>query len=76
VFINETNISNQFEREFNFIRSKDYLSTQWLDVVNEHFIIWMKTEVYPTFRKIWGRVDQKLFAGDYTIVVKSSKKKL
>ncbi|RWS02307.1 cell cycle control protein 50A-like isoform X2, partial [Dinothrombium tinctorium] len=26
---------------------------------NEHFIVWMRTSAFPTFRKLWGRIDHK-----------------
>ncbi|GBG72895.1 hypothetical protein CBR_g12615 [Chara braunii] len=29
---------------------------------NEHFIVWMRTAALPSFRKLWGKVDEKLYA--------------
>jgi hypothetical protein len=71
IFINETKISNKYDREFNFARGADYLTTQWVDVFNEHFIVWMKMDSFSTIRKLWGKIDTKLFAGKYTIVAKA-----
>lgn len=35
---------------------------------DEHFIVWMRTSALPTFRKLWGKIDQDLEAGS-TITV-------
>jgi hypothetical protein len=32
-------------------------------VTNEHFIVWMRTAGLPTFRKLYGKIDQDLPAG-------------
>jgi len=33
-------------------------------VTDEHFIVWMKTSSLPTFRKLYGRIEGDLHAGD------------
>ncbi|CAN0473876.1 unnamed protein product, partial [Hapterophycus canaliculatus] len=33
-------------------------------VKNEHFIVWMRTSGASTFRKLYGRIDAGLAAGD------------
>lgn len=39
-------------------------------VINvEHFIVWMRTAGLPNFRKLFGRIDYDLIAGNYTVVV-------
>lgn len=30
---------------------------QWLDMTDEHFIVWMRTAGLPNFRKLWGKVE-------------------
>ncbi|RWS24735.1 cell cycle control protein 50A-like protein [Leptotrombidium deliense] len=46
-YINELNTNDSSENGFQ----------------NEHFIVWMRTAAFPTFRKLWGRIDHKnLFA--------------
>jgi len=37
---------------------------QWKDPEDEHFIVWMRTSGLPNFRKLWGRIEQDLQAGE------------
>jgi hypothetical protein len=39
---------------------------------SEHFIVWMRTAGLPNFRKLWGKIDAKLDAGSYQLVVKNN----
>lgn len=38
-------------------------------IVSEHFIVWMRTAGLPDFRKLWGRIESDLKAGEYTIKI-------
>lgn len=41
------------------------LDRQWIDMTNEHFIVWMKPAGLPDFKKLWGRItDIDLKAGN------------
>ena len=40
---------------------------QWVDVTNERFIVWMRTAATPNFRKLWGRIEQDINPGTYTV---------
>ena len=33
---------------------------QWLDMTDEHFIVWMRAAAQSTFRKLWGRINVEL----------------
>jgi hypothetical protein len=33
----------------------------------EHFIVWMRTAGLPNFRKLWGRIEGGLPAGNYIV---------
>ena len=37
---------------------------QWIDMQDEHFIVWMRPSGLPNFRKLWGRIDKELKKGD------------
>ncbi len=69
IFINETGIANEFDREHMYKRSANYEETQWIDVENEHFMVWMRMETFPSFRKIWGKIDTDLPAGNYKLSI-------
>ena len=40
---------------------------QWIDMTDEHFIVWMRPSGLPNFRKLWGRIHQDLEPGEYTL---------
>ena len=57
---------------------------QWTDMENgktssiiytylsiEHFIVWMRTAGLPNFRKLWGRIDETLAPGNYTVEIQN-----
>lgn len=40
-----------------------------MDVTNEHFIVWMRTAGLPNFRKLWGKINEKLEPGKYSVEI-------
>ena len=42
---------------------------QWIDMTNEHFIVWMRPSGLPNFRKLWGRIHKDLEPGNYKLIV-------
>ena len=64
--IQEDNIIWESELIHHYHRiNSNWKSIQWLDVENgiiyiEHFINWMKTEILPSFIKLWGRINEDL----------------
>lgn len=52
-------IGNKFKLDKN--RQYDY----WINVEDEHFIVWMRTSGLPNFRKLWGIIREKLQKGRY-----------
>jgi hypothetical protein len=48
------------------------LDNVWLNVVDERFMVWMRASATPTFRKLWGRIDETLTAGTYKATIVSS----
>jgi hypothetical protein len=51
---------------------EDWESKQWISHADEHFIVWMRTAGLPDFRKLWGRIDQDLEPGTYTVDIISN----
>jgi hypothetical protein len=45
--------------------NKTWQDIQWLDMENEHFIVWMRLAGLPNFRKTWGKIDNGLIPGEY-----------
>lgn len=40
---------------------------QWMDMEDPHFIVWMRTSGLPSFRKLYGKFDNGLKAGNYVV---------
>lgn len=73
VYIDQTGIANYYEAKKFYNRWDNYSDVQWMDVENEHFIVWMAMETYSSFRKLWGRIDKDLMPGNYIFYVNESK---
>lgn len=69
IFINETNIANPNDIKYLFKNTENATKTQWLDMENEHFIVWMSMMPFNNFRKKWGRIDQDLPKGFYNLTI-------
>ena len=70
--INDTDITNDYYRKYMFKKIKNSTSIQWMDVTNEHFIIWMQMEPMEIFRKLWGRIEIDLPPDKYTITLENN----
>ena len=67
--INENDIAWKADRELKY---KNFdLDKQWIDMTDEHFIVWMRPSGLPNFRKLWGRIEQDLEPGDYRIEIEN-----
>jgi len=49
----------------------DYKNIQWMNITNEHFIVWMRTAGLPNFRKLYGKISGGLTAGAYIINIQN-----
>ena len=67
ILINETNIAYEADKKLLFKRGDN--TTQWIDVEDEHFIVWMNMETFNGFTKKWGSVEQDLLRGNYTLFI-------
>jgi len=67
ISIDQTGIAWQSDIDYKFNNSYEWNTkpVQWLDMEDEHFIVWMRTAGLPNFRKLWGKIDQNLEAGTY-----------
>ena len=65
--INQDNIAFKADKEKHFKNSQDQ-SKQWVDMTDEHFIVWMRPAAFPNFRKLWGRIYQDLKEGEELIL--------
>ncbi len=60
--VNEKDIAWKADKELKY-KNIDK-SRQWIDMTDEHFIVWMRPAGLPNFRKLWGRItDTDLKAG-------------
>jgi hypothetical protein len=64
--IDETGIAWESDKEYKFKNlDSDWENRQWLDVKDEHFIVWMRTAGLPNFRKLYGKIEDDLPKGKY-----------
>lgn len=45
---------------------------QWIDVKNEHFMVWMRPSGFSNFRKLWGKIESDIHPGNYTLRIKNN----
>jgi hypothetical protein len=45
---------------------------QWYNVTDPRFMNWMRIATLPNFRKLWGRINNDLAAGTYTLQITNS----
>lgn len=69
VYINETNIAWDSDKEFRFKLPPDAEKIQWINTTNEHFMVWMRPAGMNKFRKLWGRIENDMIPGNYTLQV-------
>ena len=66
--INDTGIAWSKDLD-KYKNSENYTSHQWINVENERFIVWMRPAAIPDFRKPWGRIEEDLRKGEYTLTI-------
>ncbi len=69
--VNTTSIARKWDRD----RFKNIdMNRQWLDMTDEHFMVWMRPAPFPNFTKLYGRINEDLEAGtQLTIYINHSK---
>lgn len=75
IYVNENDISWSADKEIKF-KNTNNLDKQWINMTDEHFMVWMRPAGLPNFRKLWGRIEgdaQSLKEGDVlTITYKNN----
>lgn len=69
ILINETGIAWDSDRKSRFKPPLNADRIQWLDVTDEHFMVWMRPAGLPNFKKLWGRIETVLIPGNYTLII-------
>jgi hypothetical protein len=74
ISINETGIAWQADKDLKYARPQNYEKIQWIDTLDEHFMVWMRPAGLPNFRKLWGRITtykggDTLPKGDYALEI-------
>ena len=68
IFVNEKDIAWRADKELKY-KNTDDLSKQWINMTDEHFIVWMRPAGLPDFMKLWGRIgNDKLKKGQILTV--------
>ena len=44
-------------------------SKQWIDMTDEHFLVWMRPSGLPNPKKLWGRINRDLKKGEIIDVI-------
>ena len=60
--INTTNIARKFDREK--YNNSFNITNQWLDLKDEHFMVWMRPAPFANFSKLYGRINQDIEKGN------------
>lgn len=69
IIINETNIAWPTDKEFRFKSPLNAERIQWINVTDEHFMVWMRPAATNNFRKLWGRIEADLQPGNYSLII-------
>jgi hypothetical protein len=56
---NENDIAWKADKELKY-KNTNNLDKQWINMTDEHFIVWMRPAGLPNFRKLWGRIEQDI----------------
>jgi len=70
--MSETDIAWSSDKTYKFKNLDGELrNKQWIDMENEHFIVWMRTAGLPNFRKLYGKITSDMGVGEYTMKIKN-----
>mmetsp|Transcript_19188 Transcript_19188/g.35053 ORF Transcript_19188/g.35053 Transcript_19188/m.35053 type:complete len:318 (-) Transcript_19188:53-1006(-) len=69
--IDTDDIAWKSDVDYVYVRA-DKEEEQWLDVEDEHFMVWMRLSPLPTFRKLYGVVNEDLKEGAYNVTISNN----
>ena len=81
VYIDESDIAWEADKKLKYknVENPDntndanfWQKVQWIDMKDEHFIVWMRPAGLPDFRKLWGRIRTNLKPGTYSINIQNN----
>ena len=70
--IKDDDIAWEIDKDEKFSRVDEYKEKSWTDVEDKHFIVWMTPAGLPTFRKLYGKIDDDIDEGHYSLQVKAN----
>lgn len=71
--IDETNIALAADRDHKFYTAVERLNETWLNLNDEHVMVWFQMESFPQFIKLWGHVQGTLKKGqEYTLAIQKN----
>ena len=59
--VNTTNIARQYDRKK--YKNSFNMKAQWLDLRDEHFMVWMRPAPFSNFSKLYGRINKDIENG-------------
>ena len=62
ITVDETNIA--FDKDKKLYDENPDRSKQWIDITDEHFLVWMRPSGLPNPKKLWGRINRDLKKGE------------
>lgn len=71
--ISTDDLANEFDRKSLFKSYSNSSITDWKNTTEERFIVWMQMESWSNFKKLWGRINEDLIPGNYTLNIGNSK---
>lgn len=74
ILISTDDLANEFDRKSLFKSYSNSTITDWRNTTDERFIVWMQMESWSNFKKLWGRINEDLIPGNYTLNITNSKK--
>ena len=81
--VEETDIT--FEKDRDLFKKNYAKDKQWIDLTDEHFLVWMRPSGLPNPKKLWGRIERDLESGtkidiniqsNYNVDIYKGKKKI